>query len=147
MNWNSHINLPSLLGVYSVSISPSTLVSLWSKEHNIIIPQYTPQPPHVMWTTLFHCTRHPVLVSCISHKLVPALRSEWGRCFLAQWWCPSPGHWSEAAGSRRRHHEPLLSGSGQNTRPDCKVASCSRHYTPTHWRQRERGVNKETKKN
>lgn len=131
-------NLPSLQEVHSASTSPSTRVSLWSNDPHVIIPQIKSKKVPLCELIIFRRTSRQVLVSCTSHKLVLVLRSEWGRCFLAEGWCPSPKHWSEAAGSQHHHPGSLLSGSGQNTQPNYKAASCSRHYTQTHWRQRKK---------
>ena len=90
---------------------------------------------HVMRQNMSSLTSHPVQASCISRTSVLQLRSGWGRCFRAGGWCPSPQHWSEAAGWRHPRPQPPLPGWGQNTQPGCRAASCSRHCTETHWTQ------------
>lgn len=98
---------------------------------------------HVVSMSIFSITSHPLPVSCIFHTPVLLIHSGWGRCFHAAGWCSSPGCWSEAAGWRHRRCEPLLSDWGQSTQPSCKAASCSRHCTETHWRQRNTELHNE----
>lgn len=77
-------------------------------------------------------TSHPAPMSCISHTRAPVVCSGWERCSHAAGWCPSPGHWSVAAGWRRYHCDPLVPGWAQSRLPGCTAASCSRHCTETH---------------